>query len=57
MAALANNASENPGGISLYDVSDPADPQFRAQYDPLFDDTGPSSGADIHNCFLADGHA
>lgn len=55
VAALANNGSENPGGISLYDVSDPADPQFLSQYEPQLD--GPAPGADIHNCFLADGHA
>lgn len=56
VAALANNdGSENPGGISLYDVSDPADPQFLSQYDP--DLGGPSPGANIHNCFLEDGFA
>lgn len=56
IAALANNdGAENPGGISLYDVSDPANPQFLSQYDP--DLGGPSPGANIHNCFLADGYA
>lgn len=56
VAALANNHfAENPGGISLYDVSDPTDPQFLAQYDPELD--GPSPGADIHNCYLEDGYA
>lgn len=56
VAALANNdGGENPGGISLYDVSDPTDPQFLSQYDP--DLGGPSPGANIHNCFLADGYA
>lgn len=43
VAALANDRSENPGGISLYDVSNPADPEFLAQYDPA---------ANIHNCFI-----
>ena len=57
VAALANNSgAENPGGISLYDVSDPTDPQFLSQYDPQFA-VGPSPGADIHNCFLANGYA
>ncbi|WP_411963945.1 LVIVD repeat-containing protein [Haloferax sp. YSMS24] len=57
VAALANNGSENPGGISLYDVSDPTNPQFLAQYEPTFDGPGPSPGADIHNCYLEDGYA
>lgn len=56
VAALANNdGAENPGGISLYDISDPADPQFLAQYDP--DMGGSSPGANIHNCYLEDGYA
>lgn len=56
VAALANNdGAENPGGISLYDVSDPANPQFRSQYDPTFG--GPAPGANIHNCYLEDGFA
>ncbi|RMB25227.1 LVIVD repeat-containing protein [Haloplanus aerogenes] len=56
VAALANNSgAENPGGISLYDVSDPTDPQFLAQYDP--DLGGPAPGANIHNCYLENGYA
>lgn len=57
VAALANDGSENPGGISLYDVSDPEEPQFRAQYEPDVGGTGPSPGANIHNCYLEDGYA
>lgn len=57
VAALANDGSENPGGISLYDVSDPEEPEFLAQYDPDVGGTGPSPGANIHNCYLEDGYA
>lgn len=57
VAALANDGSENPGGISLYDVSDPAAPEFRSQYQPNLGGPTATPGANIHNCYLADGYA
>lgn len=57
VAALANNGSTDPGGISLYDVSDPTDPQFLAQYQPDLGGPTTASGAAIHNCYLEDGFA
>ena len=59
VAAVANDGGdENPGGISLYDVSEPSAPEFLAQYQPTFeDDPGPSPGANIHNCFVAGDYA
>jgi len=49
VAALAND-TEDPGGIALYDVSDPSTPEFRSFY-------APDPPSNIHNCHLADGHA
>jgi hypothetical protein len=49
VAAVANE-TESPGGIALYDVSDPANPEFRSFY-------APEPPSDIHNCHLADGYA
>jgi hypothetical protein len=44
VAALAND-TENPGGIVLYDVTEPTNPEFRAVYEP-------ESPANIHNCYV-----
>jgi hypothetical protein len=49
VAAVANE-TESPGGIALYDVSDPTNPEFRSFY-------APEPPSDIHNCHLADGYA
>jgi len=49
VAALAND-TEDPGGIALYDVSDPADPEFQAFYEP-------EPPSNIHNCYLEGDYA
>lgn len=49
VAALAND-TEDPGGIALYDVSDPTEPKFEEFYEP-------DPPANIHNCHLAGDHA
>lgn len=52
VAALASDV-EAPGGISLYDISDPTNPIFRSQYEPVTgEDWESARGADIHNVFL-----
>lgn len=60
IAALANDdetiVGGTPGGIALYDVSDPTDPEFQSFYTAQA--AGPlDSEANIHNCFLDDTHA
>lgn len=44
IAALAND-TEDPGGIALYDISDPTNPEFQSFY-------APDPPANIHNCFI-----
>lgn len=49
VAALAND-TEDPGGIALYDVSDPTTPEFLSFYEP-------DPPANIHNCFVDGNYA
>ncbi|MFC7080255.1 LVIVD repeat-containing protein [Halorussus caseinilyticus] len=49
VAALAND-TENPGGIALYDVSDPTNPEYQSFYEP-------TPSANIHNCHLVGDYA
>lgn len=49
VAALAND-TEAPGGIALYDVSDPTAPSYESFY-------APEPPSNIHNVHLADGFA
>lgn len=46
VAILANDEEiESPGGIAMFDVSDPSSPQFLSFYEPV-------PAANIHNAFL-----
>ena len=49
VAALAND-TEDPGGIALYDVSDPASPEYLAFYEP-------EPPSNIHNCYVEGDYA
>lgn len=49
VAALAND-TEDPGGIALYDISDPTNPEFQSFYEP-------DPPSNIHNCHVVGNHA